>query len=92
MTAPAVEQPSLIIRTAADLLVGDWVTRADDSQMMVTHLNPPTRAEALECGRREVWSYTSCMALDAGDPVQAQAGEYRLALVAQAAAGQAVAL
>ena len=69
-TLPAAPAPLRIIRIAADLQVGDWL-RLGDREVMVTHLNPPTRDEALAEGRREVWSMTTCLALDADDPVTA---------------------
>ncbi|MET8334431.1 hypothetical protein [Streptosporangium canum] len=65
-----------IIRTAADLEVGDWLLlHGGDLEVKVTHLNPPTREETLAAGRREVWSLGSCWPMDADDPVTAQPRE-----------------
>lgn len=74
LTASTPTAPLRIIRIAADLQVGDWL-HLGDREVMVTHLNPPTRNEALKAGRREVWSLSSCWPLDAGDPVTASPRE-----------------
>lgn len=82
LTATRPAAPALrIIRIAADLEVGDWL-RLGDREVMVTHLNPPTRDEALAEGRREVWSLTTCLALDADDPVTASPRELGQAVTA----------
>ena len=74
LTASPPTAPLRIIRIAADLRVGDWL-RLGDREVLVTHLNPPTRNKALAEGRREVWSMTTCLALDADDPVTASPRE-----------------
>ncbi|MEU8040954.1 hypothetical protein [Streptosporangium sp. NPDC049078] len=67
--APA---PLRIIHVAADLEVGDYLRRpGGQTDVLITHLNPPTREETLVEGRREVWSYSSCWVFDADEPVQA---------------------
>ncbi|MER6830893.1 hypothetical protein ABT352_33205 [Streptosporangium sp. NPDC000563] len=74
MTRHTTETPALrIIRTAADLQVGDWLNTGR-RDVQVTHLNPPTREETLAEGRREVWSLGSCYPMDADDPVRATPG------------------
>lgn len=72
---PAAPARLRIIRTAADLKVGDWLDLDGDIEVMVTRLNPPTQAEALAAGRREVWSLGSCWPMDADDPVTARPRE-----------------
>lgn len=74
MSAPAVERLR-IIRIAADLQVGDWLDRGDQ-EVKVTRLNPATREETLTAGRREVWSMSQCIPMDATDPVKASPWEF----------------
>lgn len=71
---PAVP-PLRIIRVAADLEVGDWLT-VGDREYKVTLLHPATREEALAAGSREVWSLGSCIPMGAGDPVKASPREF----------------
>lgn len=74
LTGLPVPEPLRIIRVAADLKVGDWLTLGDQ-EVLITHLNPATRAETLAEGRREVWSLDSCYPMDATDPVKASPRE-----------------
>lgn len=85
-TGPAGTPPDderLVIRTAADLQVGDYLNHWEGYSNKVTRLNPATREKALECGYREVWSGGAWVSLLAEEPVNASAGEARLARLAE---------
>ncbi|MFC3984946.1 hypothetical protein [Streptosporangium jomthongense] len=63
------------IKTAADLEVGDWLDLRDGTEMLVTHLIPATREEALEYGAREVRSLGWWRTYSATEPVKASPRE-----------------
>ncbi|WP_436759415.1 hypothetical protein [Streptosporangium sp. V21-05] len=71
---PPAPAPLRIIRTTADLEVGDSLRRpGGQTDVLITRLNPETREETLVEGRREVWSLGSCWVLEAAELVQAYA-------------------
>lgn len=77
--------PPLVIRTAADLEVGDTLHR-DGVDFVITRLIPATRAEALAYGEREIRSGGCWWTLLADEPVDACPSERRIARTEQAQA------
>ena len=73
---------TLTIRTAADLMVGDFLHR-DGDELLVTKLTPPTTEAACAYGEREVMSGTWRRTYDAAEPVVATPGRLRLARLAE---------
>lgn len=70
---PPAPAPLRIIRVAADLQVGDWLSRpGGQTPVLVTHLIPESREETLAVGCREVRSLGSSWTFDADEPVDAQ--------------------